>query len=76
MKSKNEKTILAIYIGWAFLHLVFLAMGWGWVYVNESFWPFEDNSIRAYDLSEFLVYVGGPAVIYVIYRLTNNEPKK
>jgi hypothetical protein len=81
MKSKNEKTMLAIYIGWAFLHLVFLAIGWSGR-SHSYFWPFSDddnygrNDISViYDLSEFLVYVGGPVVVYVIYRLINNEPK-
>jgi hypothetical protein len=79
MKSKNEKTMLAIYIGWAFLHLVFLVIGWSGIY-HRYFWPFAEysqyNKIgKAYDLSEFLVYVGGPVVVYVIYRLINNEPK-
>ena len=29
--SKNEKLYLAIYLGWAFLHLVFLVIGWAFV---------------------------------------------
>ncbi len=78
--SKNEKTILAVYIGWAFLHLMFLAIGWNGCCHGE-FWPFGNEWVvnghneigEIYDLSEFLLYVGAPAVIFVIYRLLNNK---
>jgi hypothetical protein len=80
--SKIPKTLLAIYIGWVFLHLVFLSIGWNGA-DHSYFFPFageqtySGNELKdAYDISEFLVYVGGPAVIFVIYRLINNEPTK
>ena len=75
----NKKKIKAVYIGWAFIHLVFLLIG-----LNGAghliFFPFHyyDDSIYekiayAYDLSEFMVYVGTPAVVYFIYRLLNKK---
>jgi len=71
----NTKKIKAVYIGWSFIHLVFLLIG-----LNgngkEYFLPFGDGdysiykNIRyAYDLSEFMVYVGTPAVVYIIYKI-------
>jgi hypothetical protein len=79
--SQNEKVFLAIYLGWAFLHLVFLSIGWEGSY-QQRFWPFFErkdwaNTIRmTYDISEFLVYVGTPAVAFFIHRLINNESKE
>ena len=78
--SKNEKLYLAIYLGWAFLHLVFLVIGWKGNYHSNGFWPFlqvGNNEIHnIYDLSEFLVYAGTPAVAFFIYRLINNDGVK
>jgi len=82
--SKDEKLFLAFYSGWALLHLVFLAMGWKGDHHSDGFWPFGnesswdgDNKItRIYDLSEFLVYVGTPAVAFFIYRVVNSDGKK
>ena len=61
------KKYLGYYMIWAFLHLVFLAIGWNGDY-HEYFWPFSGNSYnctikKAYDFSEFLVYVLGPIVL-------------
>ncbi len=82
--SQNEKTFLAICIGWAFLHVIFLAIGWEGDY-HETFWPFEakislqrgQNAMsETYDISEFLVYAGGPAVAFFIHRLINDDSNR
>lgn len=72
--SKKQRTLLAIYIGWTFLHLFFFVTGWKERYYQGDFWPFEDAELSVYDFSEFLVYVGSPVVTYVIYRLIRNKP--
>ena len=61
------KKYIGYYSLWAFMHLVFLAIGWNGDY-HEKFWPFQGSSYsgsisRAYDFSEFLVYVLGPIII-------------
>jgi hypothetical protein len=64
-KQPLYKKYLGYYIIWAFLHLVFLAIGWNGEY-HDKFWPSGDSyySIkRVYDFSEFLVYVLGPVVL-------------
>lgn len=79
--NQNEKVFLAIYSGWALLHLVLLSMGWEGAY-HRRFWLFfekhdwENTIEEAYDLSEFLVYVGAPAVAFFIYRAVNSYDKK
>ena len=83
----NENKIKAVYIGWAFIHLVFLTIGLNGKghdslgYSSKAyryFLPFGEgdysiyrNILGAYDLSEFLVYAGTPAVVYFIYKLLN-----
>jgi hypothetical protein len=61
------KKYLGYYMIWSFMHLVFLAIGWNGNN-HEYFWPFSGNSYsgtikKAYDFSEFLVYVFGPIVL-------------
>lgn len=81
--NKENKTLLAVYIGWTFLHLIFLILGWnGGKGYHSMFWPFyktryyhsfENTISKAYDFSEFLVYVGTPAVIFIIYKLITDK---
>jgi hypothetical protein len=74
MTKEQYRILLAIFIGWVFIHAVFLTIGLqGSNY--SGFWPFaknffgESRSIgEVYDFSEFLVYAGGPAVAYFIYK--------
>ena len=81
MDKKTKNTLLAVYIGWAFLHLIFLFLGMSGN-GHDGFWPFsESERFRSnnegisgtYDFSEFLVYSGSPLVIYFIYKLLNKK---
>ena len=65
------KKYLGYYILWTFMHLIFLVLGWNGEY-HEEFWPFSDDNYKntinkAYDFSEFLVYVFGPIVLLVAF---------
>ena len=77
-ENKDELNIFAYYIGWAFLHLVFLAIGWNGD-DHELFWPFQSTYvskgeiIEAYDISEFLVYVIGPVVLFFIWAMVSDD---
>ena len=66
------RKILGYFIGWAFIHLVFLSLGWSGK-KHDDFWPFGFYGlIESYDMSEFLVYVLGPIVIfYVLFLIFN-----
>jgi hypothetical protein len=72
----NKKKILAGYIGWSFIHLVFFLIGLTGGGDDYRFWPAEmdyssiyKSIFYTYDFSELMVYVGTPAVVYVIYKL-------
>jgi len=83
--KKINKTLLAVFIGWTFIHLIFFFIGWNTgKYYHKIFWPFftpdelkqyyvENTITNAYDISEFLVYVGTPAVIFIIYKLITSK---
>jgi len=80
--NKETKTFLAVYIGWTFLHLILLFLGMGECEASQKFFfPFSCGGkysycgtlISIYDFSEFLVYVGTPAVIFIIYYLTKEK---
>lgn len=84
MKNKNDKIFIAIYIGWTFLHLVFLYIGRNSSF-REEFWPFaqtrpwyyegiytgmqEFTLENSYDFFEFIIYVGVPGISFIIYKL-------
>jgi len=61
--------ILPFFIVWTFLHILL----WAFAphprlrYAPEYFFPF-GGSLRHYDITEFLIYVGTPFVIYLVYR--------
>jgi hypothetical protein len=82
MENKDEdfNKLLGIYLGWAFLHLVLLTIGWNGD-DHELFWPFQSTYVskgefkEAYDISEFLVYVIGPVVLIFILALFDDGDK-
>lgn len=78
MKKLNgtQRKLLAIYIIWIFIHLVFLTISEKTL--RRKFWPFQtqdysDAIIKAYDLSEFLVYAIGPGIVLLAYLLFNKK---
>jgi len=81
MNKNTERKIVAIFIAWTFLQLVFMALGWKG-HDHEVFWPFseetgDDNSItHAYDFSEFILYAGSPWVAALIYKILYKYSQK
>lgn len=77
--SRTERIIAAIYCLWFFIHLTFF------FYADENgdsttFWPFikkGQSLATTYDAFEFLIYIGTPLVLYLVYRILftwqNNE---
>ena len=69
------RKIFAFYILWVFIHIVFLSLGWAGEY-HDEFWPLtHSNLINSYDVSEFLVYAIGPAIIFFVLYLIYNSKK-
>lgn len=77
--NQNQRIILSLYILWTFMQLIFLTIA-----RRDSpdyFWPFQIGENRTileaiplfYDYSEFLVYVGSPIIIYLIYILIKKK---
>jgi len=81
MEKTTERKIIAVFVVWTFLQLVFLALGWKG-HDHEVFWPFsketnDDNTItHAYDFSEFILYAGSPWVAALIYRILYKYTQK
>jgi hypothetical protein len=77
--SKDEKKYLGYYLGWTFIHIILFTVGWKGKY-HDKFWvPLIDDGItikKAYNITEFLIYVGTPAVAFYIHRLINSNSKK
>jgi len=77
--SRTERIIAASYCVWFFVHLSFF------FYADENgdsttFWPFikkGQSLATTYDAFEFLIYIGVPLVLYIVYRILfswqNNE---
>ena len=77
--NQNQRIILSLYIVWTFIHLIFLTIA-----ERDSpdyFWPFQIGLNRTiteaipvfYDCSGFLVYVGSPIIIYIVYILIKKK---
>ncbi len=70
---KKNRKFSAIYLVWFFTHVAFLLVGStnSESSYKEDFWPFYNNyncSLpKCYDLSEFLVYAIGPAILIIAY---------
>lgn len=74
--NKFERVFLSIFIGWFFVHTIFFFLSTDGVN-SSTFWPFTPNGLgfeTTYDISEYLIYVGVPIVLMIIYRLV--KPKK
>lgn len=83
--KKLTKTQIAIFLGWCFLHIILFSIGsgygsnrWNAEKCKAEFWPFnsknntecfDDKTIAAYNITELLVYIGLPIMIYFILRL-------
>lgn len=69
--SKLERIAAALYFIWFFIHLGLF------FYSDESldnsfFWPFTPEGktlAETYDVSEFLVYIGVPLVLFIAYKI-------
>ena len=69
--SRIERIAAAVYFIWFFVHLSLF------FYSNESpdnslFWPFSsgDKSLQStYDVSEFLVYIGSPLILFIAFKI-------
>jgi hypothetical protein len=81
--NPKELKFFVIYVGWSVLHFFLLIVGY-YFQANEKytiifrkmkpyhqrveeFFPYEDE-IACYDITEFLVYVGLPLGIFLLYR--------
>lgn len=86
------KQLLAAYICWVMLNIIFLVAGdnfWGEIEINHylgvvknEFFPFEDadwgSYMRAYDITEFIIYSILPVAVYWVIRLVKESlpPKR
>lgn len=84
------KQLLAAYICWVMLHLIFLVAGdnfFGYIDTNQylgvvknEFFPFEDeygHYMRVYDITEFIIYSILPVAVYWAIRLVKESlPQK
>ena len=69
--SRNERIAAAFYFIWFFLHLGFF------FYSDETidsvkFWPFIHKGqtlAGTYDISEFVIYVGIPLILFIAYKI-------
>lgn len=72
--SKAERIAAAFYFIWFFIHL------WLLCYSDENtdvaqFWPFTTTGKSfesTYDVSEFLVYIGSPLVLFIAWKIINH----
>ncbi len=81
------KQLLAAYICWVMLHLIFLVAGdnfWGDIDTNHylgvvenEFFPFEhpnwESYMKAYDVTEFIIYSILPVALYWAIRLVKES---
>ena len=73
------KQLLAAYICWVMLHIIFLVEGdnfFGYIdsngylgVVRKNFWPFGSDSLNCYDITEYIIYFLFPIAIYWVVRL-------
>ena len=73
--SKNERILTIIYFMWFFLHLGFFFYA-GEVPDASQFWPFVKSGVtleESYDVSEFLIYISVPLVVFIAYKIINYE---
>lgn len=80
--NQNQRIILSLYIVWTFIHLIFLTIAenisspsikYFWPFKMGEGWTIIDGIPQFYDLTEFLVYVGSPIIIYIIYILIKKK---
>ena len=68
------------YIAWVLLHLglllIFSKSIFGGKWPTEYFWPFGNDKIAAYDITEFLVYTIFPLAILVIWSMVRSQNKE
>lgn len=80
------KQLLAAYICWVMLHLIFLVAGHNFFdevdinqylgHVENEFFPFEDeygDYMRVYDITEFIIYSILPVAVYWAIRLVKES---
>jgi hypothetical protein len=69
--SRIERLIAACYCIWFFMHLGFFF--YAEVGADSTvFWPFIKKGqtlYNTYDVFEFLIYIGTPLVLYIVYRI-------
>src|SRR5882672_11206078 len=73
--SRLERIAAAVYFIWFFIHLSLF------FYSDESpdnslFWPFTSGGktlADTYDVSEFLVYVGVPLILFIAYKIVSGK---
>ena len=65
------------YIAWVLLHLglllIFSYSIFGGNYITDYFWPFGEDRIRAYDITEFLVYTIFPFGILIVWSMVSAQ---
>lgn len=70
LKEVSNK-LVAIYLIWFFINLMFLLLGSKHSSGTRYFFPFRGD-FRNYDISEFIIYILLPVFIYVIFKLLKN----
>lgn len=73
--SRSERIAAALYFIWFFIHL------WLFFYSEESadnshFWPFVaagKTFVTTYDVTEFIVYIGAPLILFIAYKIVNGN---
>lgn len=75
---KENRVAIGLLIIWAFINLILLMLS-NPVYENESrehLFPFTELEFTtAYDITEFVIYGVGPAIIFIVLKLMNDEKK-
>jgi|TARA_B110000908_G_C9870766_1_gene278256 hypothetical protein len=71
------KKAMGWYIAWVLLHLglllIFSYKVFGGHWRTDYFWPFGDDSIEAYDITEFLVYTIFPLGILIVWSMVSAQ---
>ena len=65
------------YIAWVLLHLglllIFSYSIFGGSWETDDFWPFGDDRIRSYDITEFLIYTIFPFGILIVWSMVRSQ---
>lgn len=76
-KLLRNKKFLSVYLAWVLLNTFFLLQNTGNGWAADQFWPFSEHGLKAYDVSEWVVYVFAPLVIlFLLFSFRDNIDAK